>query len=57
MSEELLERIDPEKRRFLKKVAVAAAFTVPVVQSFSMNGFSASTADAKSAYPPPVSPV
>jgi hypothetical protein len=36
--ERVLERIDVEKRDFLKKVVVGTAFAVPVINSFSMEG-------------------
>jgi len=34
----VLERIDAEKRNFLKKVVIGTAFAVPVINSFSMEG-------------------
>jgi hypothetical protein len=43
---EILNRLDPDRRDFLKKVMVAAAFTVPTVTSFSMDGLSVYQAHA-----------
>jgi hypothetical protein len=34
----LLDDVAPTRRGFIKKVAVASAFTVPVVSSFSLSG-------------------
>jgi hypothetical protein len=43
---EILGRLDPDRREFLKKVMVATAFTVPTVASFSMDGLSVYQAHA-----------
>jgi hypothetical protein len=45
--DELLERIDPEKRAFLKALVVSTAFAVPTVASFSMEGLSLHAAHAQ----------
>lgn len=45
--EEILNRLDPERREFLKKIVVATAFTVPAVASFSMDGLSVYEAHAQ----------
>ncbi|MCE5249547.1 hypothetical protein LLG96_04925 [bacterium] len=60
MSDDSLKKIDAGKRAFLKKVAAATVFTVPVVQSFSMKGLSTPDAEAasdKKVAAPPVSPI
>ena len=60
MSDDSLKKIDAGKRAFLKKVATATVFAVPLVQSFSMNGLSTPDAEAaseKKIAAPPVSPV
>jgi hypothetical protein len=46
-SDEVLSRLDPERRDFLKKIIVASAFTVPAVASFSMDGLSVYEAHAQ----------
>lgn len=43
----VLERVDPEKRAFLKKIVVGTAFLVPTVVSFSMDGLSLYEANAQ----------
>ena len=43
----VLERIDPDKRAFLKKLVVGTAFVVPTVASFSMDGLSVYEANAQ----------
>jgi hypothetical protein len=45
--DELLERIDPAKRSFLKALVVGTAFAVPTVASFSMDGLSLHAAHAQ----------
>jgi len=42
----VLDRIDPEKRATLKKLAAGAAFVGPVVLSFSIGGLSVRDARA-----------
>ena len=42
----VLARVDPEKRAFLKKIVVGTAFVVPTVVSFSMDGLSLYEANA-----------
>jgi len=37
-NDNLLQKVDREKRDFLKKVVVGTAFAVPVINSFSMEG-------------------
>ncbi|MFC1488442.1 hypothetical protein ACFL6B_01200 [Thermodesulfobacteriota bacterium] len=37
--EKVLEKVDPGKRAFLKKIAVGTAFAIPVMKSFSMEDF------------------
>jgi hypothetical protein len=44
---DVLDRLDPDRRDFLKKVIVASAFTVPTVASFSMDGLSVYEAHAQ----------
>jgi hypothetical protein len=34
----ILEKVDEDKRDFIKKVIVGTAFAVPVINSFSMDG-------------------
>jgi hypothetical protein len=46
-SHEVLGRVDPDRRGFLKKVLVAGAFTVPTVTSFSMDSLSVYQAHAQ----------
>lgn len=36
--EQILDKVDENKRDFLKKVIVGTAFAVPVIHSFSMEG-------------------
>ncbi|MBW1779876.1 MAG: hypothetical protein JRL30_03970 [Deltaproteobacteria bacterium] len=36
--EKILDKVDEDKRDFIKKVVVGTAFVVPVVNSFSMDG-------------------
>ena len=43
---DILSRLGPERRDFLKKLVGATAFTVPVVASFSMDTLSAYEAHA-----------
>ena len=43
---EVLSRLNPERREFLKKLIAATAFAVPTVASFSMDGMSAYEAHA-----------
>ena len=43
----VLDRIDPEKRAFLKKLIAGTAFVVPTVASFSMDGLSLYEANAQ----------
>ena len=45
--DELLARVDPEKRSFLKALVVGTAFVVPTVASFSMDGLSLHAAHAQ----------
>ena len=45
--EEVLDRIDPKKRAFLKTLIVGTAFVVPTVTSFSMDGLSLYEANAQ----------
>ncbi len=52
--DDLLSKVDPEKRDLLKKVAVGATFALPVILSFSMDAVKAKAAEARS--PIPVSP-
>ena len=42
--DEALERIEPDRRQFLKKLAVGTAFAAPVVSSFTMTGIKAAYA-------------
>lgn len=41
-----LERIDPARRAFIRKLAVGTAFAVPLVASFSTGGLSLNSAQA-----------
>ena len=43
----ILERVDPSKRAFLKRLVVGAAFAAPFVVSFSMDGLSVYDAHAQ----------
>jgi hypothetical protein len=45
--DELLERIDPDKRAFLKGLVMGTAFVVPTVASVSMDGLSLHAAHAQ----------
>jgi len=45
--EQVLDRIDPKKRAFLKTLIVGTAFVVPTVTSFSMDGLSLYEANAQ----------
>lgn len=45
--EQILDRVDPKKRAFLKKLVVGTAFVVPTVASFSMDGLSKYEANAQ----------
>jgi hypothetical protein len=45
--ESVLDRVDPGKRAFLKKLVVGTAFVVPTVASFSMDGLSLYEAHAQ----------
>jgi len=52
VSEELdaaLEGVGPDRRAFLKRVAIGSAFAVPVVASFSMSGVQAVYAQSSTA--------
>ena len=53
MQEDILNKVDKSKRDFLKKVVIGTTFTVPLIQSFSMDGLRARAAYAKH---PPTSP-
>ena len=43
----ILQRLDADRRDFLKKVIVATAFTAPTIASFSMDGLSVYEAHAQ----------
>ncbi len=45
--DDVLERVDPAKRDFLKTVIVTTAFVVPTIASFSMDGLSVYEAHAQ----------
>ena len=45
--EQVLDRIDPKKRAFLKTLIIGTAFVVPTVTSFSMDGLSLYEANAQ----------
>ena len=45
--ERVLDRVDPQKRAFLKTLVVGTAFVVPTVASFSMDGLSLYEANAQ----------
>lgn len=45
--EQVLDRLDPKKRAFLKTLVVGTAFVVPTVASFSMDGLSLYEANAQ----------
>ena len=45
--EQMLDRVDPKKRAFLKTLVVGTAFVVPTVASFSMDGLSLYEANAQ----------
>ena len=36
--DEVLEHVGHDRRKFIKRVVIGAAFAVPVVSSFSMSG-------------------
>lgn len=38
--DEVLEKVDPDRRGFVRKVIVGTAFAAPVISSFSMDGLS-----------------
>jgi len=38
--DQVLEKVRPDRRSFVRKVIVGTAFAVPVVSSFSMDGLS-----------------
>ena len=44
---EALERVDPDKRDFIRKVATGTAFAVPAIASFSMDGLTLNRANAE----------
>ncbi len=50
MSEEkddsVLDKVDPAKRSFVRKVVMGTAFVAPVVASFSIDGLTISDAQA-----------
>lgn len=45
--EKTLEKVDPEKRSFLKTLIATTAFAVPTFVSFSMDGLSRYEANAQ----------
>lgn len=45
--DEVLERVDPAKRGFLKALVVGTAFVAPMVASFPMEGLSVFEAHAQ----------
>ena len=45
--DEVLQRVDPAKRAFLKGLLVGSAFVTPIVTSFSMSGVSVYQAHAQ----------
>ena len=45
--EQVLDRVDPKKRAFLKQLVVGTAFVVPTVASISMDGLSLYEANAQ----------
>ncbi len=45
--DDVLDRVDQDKRDFLKKVLAATAFTVPTIVSFSMDSLSVYEAHAQ----------
>lgn len=42
----LFEKVDEQKRSFLKHLAIGSAFAIPVMQSFSMDGLKVKSAHA-----------
>jgi hypothetical protein len=44
VDEKVLEKVDPKKRAFIKKVLVGAAFATPLMQSVSMDGINSAKA-------------
>ena len=38
--DQVLAKVDPDRRNFVRKVIVGTAFAAPVVSSFSMDGLS-----------------
>jgi len=44
--ERALARVNPEKREFIRKLALGTAFAVPAVASFSMDGLTLNKANA-----------
>ena len=51
----LFDKVDEEKRDFLKKIVLGSAFALPLIQSFSMDGLKVRAAFGKN--PPPASPI
>jgi hypothetical protein len=46
--EEVVERVGPDRRAFVRRVIVGTAFAAPIVSSFSMNSLSMKVAGAGS---------
>lgn len=46
-SDELVERVDLSRRRFVRRLVVGTAFAVPVVSSFTMSSLSMDAAGAQ----------
>jgi len=44
ISDEILEKVDTERRGLVRKIVVGSAFVAPVVMSFSMDSLSPASA-------------
>lgn len=42
----LLEKVDPSRRKFVRRMVTATAFAVPMFSSFSMDGLTITDANA-----------
>jgi hypothetical protein len=53
--DDLLSKVDADKRDFLKKMVIGTAFAIPVILSFGMDNVKARAQQSKSL--PPASPI
>lgn len=48
-NDDLLEKIDPERRQIVERILKTSAFAAPVIASFNLDGLTVSMAHAQTA--------